>query len=61
MRIFRSSDLQRNMADVQRAAMLEPVVLSYHEKPRFVLMTIEDYARLGGIMDTDRPVRKATS
>lgn len=48
MRTFPAAELQRNAAEVQRAAMMAPVALSYHDKPRFVMMTLEDYARLTG-------------
>jgi len=45
---FTAADLQRNAANLQKAAMREPVFITYHEKPRFVLLSMEDYARLGG-------------
>ena len=48
MRTFAAADLQRDSAEVQRAAMVAPIALTYHEKPRFVMMNLEDYARLIG-------------
>jgi hypothetical protein len=48
MRIFASSDLQRNPAEIQKAALTEPVFLSYHDKPRYVMMSLEEYVRLKG-------------
>jgi hypothetical protein len=48
MRVFASSDLQRNPAEVQKAALMEPIFLSYHDKPRYVMMSLEEYVRLRG-------------
>jgi Antitoxin Phd_YefM, type II toxin-antitoxin system len=48
MRVFASSDLQRNPAEIQKAALTEPVFLSYHDKPRYVMMSLEEYVRLKG-------------
>jgi Antitoxin Phd_YefM, type II toxin-antitoxin system len=48
MRVFASSDLQRNPAEIQKAALIEPVFLSYHDKPRYVMMSLEEYVRLKG-------------
>ena|ERR1700730_8049060 len=48
MRVFASSDLQRNPAEIQKAALMEPVFLSYHDKPRYVMMSLEEYVRLKG-------------
>lgn len=55
MRAFRAADLQRKPADVQKAALKAPVFLTYHDKPRFVMLTIEDYARLGGVTTVVSP------
>jgi hypothetical protein len=48
MRVFASSDLQRNPAEIQKAALMEPVFLSYHDKPRYVMMSLEEYVKLKG-------------
>jgi len=48
MRIFPAADLQRNPSEVQRAALKEPVFLSYHDKPRYVMMSLEDFVRMQG-------------
>jgi len=48
MRMFPASDLQRNPAEIQKAALEAPVFLSYHEKPRYVIMSLEDFVRLRG-------------
>lgn len=48
MKVFASSELQRNSAELQRVALQEPVFLSYHDKPRYVMMSLEEYVRLKG-------------
>jgi len=48
MQMFRSQDLQRQASLIQEAAMKEPVVITYHDRPRFVLMTMQEYDRLRG-------------
>lgn len=48
MTLFAAADLQRKPAEIQKAALKEPVFLSYHEKPRFVMMSIEEFVRIGG-------------
>jgi prevent-host-death family protein len=48
MEMFRSQDLQRQASIIQEAAIKEPVVITYHDRPRFVLMTMQEYDRLRG-------------
>ena len=48
MRIFNASDLQRNPSEIQMAALKEPVFLNYHDKPRYVMMSLEDFVRMQG-------------
>ena len=48
MRTFRSQDMQKQAAAVQEAAMREPVLITYHDRPRLVVMSIEEFERLGG-------------
>jgi prevent-host-death family protein len=48
MQMFRSQDLQRQASVIQDAAMTEPVIITYHDRPRFVLMTMQEYDRLRG-------------
>jgi hypothetical protein len=48
MKVFASSELQRNPAEIQKAALMEPVFLSDHDKPRYVMMSLEEYVRLKG-------------
>jgi prevent-host-death family protein len=46
MRQFTTSDLNKQVGDVTDAASREPVVLTKHRKPRFVLMSYDHYERL---------------
>ena len=40
---FSTGELVRNVGDVTHAASQDPVVITQHRKPRFVLMTKELY------------------
>jgi prevent-host-death family protein len=46
MKSYSTSDLVRAVGDVTHAAVAEPVVITHHAKPRYVLMSIEEYDRL---------------
>ncbi|MEY9627191.1 type II toxin-antitoxin system Phd/YefM family antitoxin [Sinorhizobium fredii] len=46
MREFSTGDLNKQVGDVTDAASREPVVLTKHRKPRFVLMSYEYYERM---------------
>lgn len=48
MQIFTAAELQRNASELQRSAIKAPVLITHHDAPRFVLMTVEDYLELGG-------------
>ena len=48
MRTFKSQDMQRNCATLQEAAIAEPVIITYHDRPRLVLMSMEEFDRLRG-------------
>ncbi|KXF77126.1 prevent-host-death protein [Paramesorhizobium deserti] len=50
MRHFTTGDLNKQVGDVTDAASREPVVLTKHRKPRFVLMSYEhdERMRIGG-------------
>lgn len=48
MHFFAASDLQRNSAEIQKAALMEPVFLTYHDKPRYVMMSLEEFVRIQG-------------
>ena len=54
MRTFRSQDMQRQASVLQEAAMTEPVVITYHDRPRLVLMSMQEYDRLRGRHGTPR-------
>lgn len=54
---FATVDLVRSTDEVKRAAIREPVVITEHSKPRFVLMTTEDYVRLRGAANPHRHIR----
>ena len=45
---FAASDLQRNSAEIQKAALMGPVFLTYHDKPRYVMMSLDEFVRLQG-------------
>lgn len=44
MRTYPSTELKQNLGDVLTAASREPVAITRHRKPRFVLMSVEAYA-----------------
>jgi len=46
MKQFSSLDLQQKTGEVQRSAYVEPVVITNHGKPRFVIVTVEEFSRL---------------
>ncbi len=43
MRSFPSSELKQTLGDVLDAANHEPVAITKHKKPRYVLMSIREY------------------
>ena len=56
MQTFRSQDMQRQAAVLQEAAMAEPVIITYHDRPRLVLMSMQEYDRLRGRRGTTASV-----
>jgi hypothetical protein len=46
MQYFTSEELQRQPAEVQQAALIEPTMITFHGKPRLVMMSFEEYDRL---------------
>jgi hypothetical protein len=50
---FAASELQRNPADIQKAALMGPVFLTYHDKPRYVMMSLDEFVRMHGKNITD--------
>ncbi|MGX8012666.1 type II toxin-antitoxin system Phd/YefM family antitoxin [Mesorhizobium sp. ORM8.1] len=43
MKQYPSTDLKQNLGDVLAAASQQPVSITRHNKPRYVLMSIETY------------------
>ncbi len=48
MQSFAASELQRNPAEIQKAALMGPVFLTYHDKPRYVMMSLDEFVRIQG-------------
>jgi hypothetical protein len=48
MQSFPATELQRNSAEIQKAALMGPVILTYHDKPRYVMMSVDEFVRLRG-------------
>jgi prevent-host-death family protein len=54
MQKFTTVELLRDLKTVTHAATREPVAITQHRKPRFVLMAIEDFERLSVQPDVRR-------
>ena len=52
MKMFKAADVTRNSGDVFAAAAAEPVAITKHSKPRFVVMSIERFNMLSAKSDT---------
>lgn len=48
MQTFTSEELQRRPADVQQSAMGEPTFITFHGRPRLVIMSLDEFDRLRG-------------
>jgi prevent-host-death family protein len=46
MKQFSTADLARRVGDVTHAASQAPVTITHHNKPRYVLMSVEAFERL---------------
>lgn len=46
MREFSTVDLTQKIGTVTHVASREPVAITHHRKPRYVLMSIEDYEKM---------------
>lgn len=44
--VFTTSDLSRKSGDIIAEAMRQPVTITQRNKPRLVLLNVEDYERL---------------
>lgn len=54
---FTTGDLNKQVGDVTDVASREPVILTKHRKPRFVLMSYEHYERMRAGGDPRRAYR----
>ena len=45
-RVFSTAELSRHIGDVTHAASEAPVTITHHSKPRYILMSVEDFERL---------------
>jgi prevent-host-death family protein len=57
MKQFTTGDLNKQVGDVTDAAAREPVVITRHRKPRYVLMSYEHYERIRAGADPRRTVK----
>jgi PHD/YefM family antitoxin component YafN of YafNO toxin-antitoxin module len=48
MQVFTSEELQRRPADVQQSALVEPTFITFHGRPRLVMMSLDEFDRLRG-------------
>ena len=46
MRTFSTVELTQQIGAVTHAASREPVTITHHRKPRFVLMSMEDFEKM---------------
>ncbi|HZK98787.1 MAG TPA: hypothetical protein VFC47_02715 [Caulobacteraceae bacterium] len=49
MRTFTTVELLRDLPSVTEAVARGPVAITRHRKPRYVIMAMEDFARLSGV------------
>ncbi|RFC61828.1 type II toxin-antitoxin system Phd/YefM family antitoxin [Fulvimarina endophytica] len=54
MRSFSTADLNKQVGEITNAAGKEPVFITRHRKPRYVLMSIDHYHELTGQPDPRR-------
>lgn len=57
---FTTSDLSRKSGDIIAEAMRRPVTITQRNKPRLVMLSIEDYRRLTARGDTRKAGTLAT-
>jgi len=57
---YSTSDLSRKSGDIIAEALRRPVIITQRNKPRLVLLSIEDYRRLTANGDTRRAGRLET-
>jgi len=54
MKVFSTADLNKQVGAVTDAALREPVFITHHKRPRFVLMTIDAYERMAAKSEDGR-------
>lgn len=54
LRTFSTVELTQQIGSVTHAASKEPVTITHHRKPRFVLMSMEDFEKM---RESGRPRR----
>lgn len=59
MKQFQAKDLTRDTTDLWTAATIEPVAITKHRKPRFVVMSVEQYDALVNDANTQMSVEVA--
>jgi PHD/YefM family antitoxin component YafN of YafNO toxin-antitoxin module len=52
MKVYSTTELARNVADVTRAATQEPVALAQHRKARFVMLNVDLYQEVVDALGT---------
>jgi prevent-host-death family protein len=57
---YSTSDLSRRSGDIIAAALRKPVTITQRNRPRLVLLSIEDYRRLTARAETSRAGRLET-
>ena len=57
---FTTSDLSRRSGDVIAEAMREPVMITQRDKPRLVILNVDDYERLREYADHRRVLTPET-
>ena len=60
MTSYSTSDLSRKSGDIIAEALRRPVTITQRNKPRLVLLSIEDYRRLTASADTRKAGRLDT-
>lgn len=56
-REYSTTDLARNWSEISARAMRQPITLTRHRKPQFVLLSVEDYQALLDRRDPRRALR----
>lgn len=60
MKSFSTGDLSRKIGDVTHAASQAPISITQHNKPRYVMMSMEAFERLNSVPKNPRRVVRAS-